>query len=622
MDRQNFEMLDFFIKNEALALEEIQTRFNTSRVTIAKNIREINKELDGVAKINVNKSKFYLTIEDYAAVVKIQTNFLKQDLDFNDPNKRQAAILQKLLMQNQKYIALDDLASELSVSHGTVNNDLKALKELVSFYGVTVQARPNNGIRLNTEHLYSYAVVARNIVAKYYDFDLILNSIFDSELTGAVKEVDDNNDTVTMVKRNISIIVWLRKYGIQINKPCRYYHEVVRSEMIRKLKKVISSIVSETLNDVEWEFILYPFNIKKLSASDDELIEYALNDVGELMKNVFPVVKEKLDVNLDFDRLLIELRYHLLFLINRAIYGIKAEGVISSSILNKYPVAAELAQETLMLMTKETGIKFNKNELSYLGIYFQMELEEYMSSPVIYRIAIVKPISNGMRKFIIEQLKELLNENLKIDLFNSQLELETSSNKYLLIFSNSLPIENKLVNKSPVIRLNSVFNQGTLRERLQISLVDEAINNGFCRFDVTKFTGKDDSYTERVKQLIVHEISIGQLNEEFLNDWIKRERLSSNILSSGVALPHVIDKSGLNRILVTVGLFNKPVTYDSRKVKVVFLVAIPYKLDANLSRILAQVYDLIRIIATNGNIFNNLKNYDQNRGLIQLMEAI
>ncbi|MDN2453204.1 HTH domain-containing protein [Lactobacillus sp. UCMA15818] len=622
MDRQNFEMLDFFIKNEALALEEIQTRFNTSRVTIAKNIREINKELDGVAKINVNKSKFYLTIEDYAAVVKIQTNFLKQDLDFNDPNKRQAAILQKLLMQNQKYIALDDLASELSVSHGTVNNDLKALKELVAFYGVTVQARPNNGIRLNTEHLYSYAVVARNIVAKYYDFDLILNSIFDSELTGAVKEVDDNNDTVTMVKRNISIIVWLRKYGIQINKPCRYYHEVVRSEMIRKLKKVISNIVSETLNDGEWEFILYPFNIKKLSASDDELIEYALNDVGELMKNVFPVVKEKLDVNLDFDRLLIELRYHLLFLINRAIYGIKAEGVISSSILNKYPVAAELAQETLMLMTKETGIKFNKNELSYLGIYFQMELEEYMSSPVIYRIAIVKPISNGMRKFIIEQLKELLNENLKIDLFNSQLELETSSNKYLLIFSNSLPIENKLVNKSPVIRLNSVFNQGTLRERLQISLVDEAINNGFCRFDVTKFTGKDDSYTERVKQLIVHEISIGQLNEEFLNDWIKRERLSSNILSSGVALPHVIDKSGLNRILVTVGLFNKPVTYDSRKVKVVFLVAIPYKLDANLSRILAQVYDLIRIIATNGNIFNNLKNYDQNRGLIQLMEAI
>lgn len=138
---------------------------------------------------------------------------------------------------------------------------------------------------------------------------------------------------------------------------------------------------------------------------------------------------------------------------------------------------------------------------------------------------------------------------------------------------------------------------------------------------MTKFVG-EGSYTDRVRQLIVHEIAIGQLNEEFLNDWKKREQLSSNILGDGVALPHVIDKSGLNRILITVGLFSKPVTYDSRKVKVVFLVAIPYKLDANLSRILSQVYDLIRIIATNGSIFNNLKNYDQNQGLIQLMEAI
>jgi len=87
-------------------------------------------------------------------------------------------------------------------------------------------------------------------------------------------------------------------------------------------------------------------------------------------------------------------------------------------------------------------------------------------------------------------------------------------------------------------------------------------------------------------------------------------------------LPHVIDKSGLNRILVTVGVFEKPVVFDNQKVNVVFLVAIPYKLDATLSKILAQVYDLIRSITANSNIYNNLKNYDENQGLNQLMEAI
>jgi transcriptional antiterminator/mannitol/fructose-specific phosphotransferase system IIA component (Ntr-type) len=621
MDRQNFEMLNFFIKNDALTLGEIQTRFNTSRVTIAKNIREINKELEGIARINVNKSKFYLVIENYAAIAKIQTNFLKQDLDFNDPDKRQAAILQKLLKQTDKYIALDDLAYEMSVSHGTVNSDLRSLKQLLSFYDITVQARPNKGIKLHTEHRYSYAVAVRNIVAKYYDFDLALNQTLDKNLVEAIKEIDDNNDTVTTIKRNIAIVNWLKRQGIQLDEPSKLYHEVILDQVTENLSKVIFKIIGDNLTIGEWKFIFYPFNIKKLPISDKHLINQALVDVGELMKSVFPVIKEKLDVSLNFDRLFVELRYHLLFLINRAIYGVRSEGFISINVLNKYPVAAELAQETLNLMTRKTKIKFSKNEISYLGVYFQMELEEYMSSPVVYRIALLKPISNGMKKFIIEQLKELLNENLKVDLFDSQVELEKSPNKYLLIFSNNLPIENKSINRSPVIRLNSIFNQGTLRERLQISLVDEAVNNGYCRFDVTKFTGKG-SYTERVKQLIAHEISVGQLKDEFLSDWIKREQLSSNILGDGVALPHVIDKSGLNRILVTVGLFDQPVTYDSRKVKVVFLVAIPYKLDVNLSRILSQVYDLIRIIATNGNIFNNLKNYNQNRGLIQLMEAI
>lgn len=65
-----------------------------------------------------------------------------------------------------------------------------------------------------------------------------------------------------------------------------------------------------------------------------------------------------------------------------------------------------------------------------------------------------------------------------------------------------------------------------------------------------------------------------------------------------------------------------PTSFDGQKVRVVFLVAIPKQLDANLSRVLSQVYDLIRSIAANGNIYNNLKNYDSTRSIIQLMEAI
>ncbi|WP_436705603.1 HTH domain-containing protein, partial [Lactiplantibacillus argentoratensis] len=45
MDRQSFEILNFFINNDALTLRELQSHFSVSRVTITKNIRAINDYL-------------------------------------------------------------------------------------------------------------------------------------------------------------------------------------------------------------------------------------------------------------------------------------------------------------------------------------------------------------------------------------------------------------------------------------------------------------------------------------------------------------------------------------------------------------------------------------------------
>lgn len=75
MDRQSFEILNFFINNDALTLRELQSHFSVSRVTITKNIRAINDYLVGIAKINVNQAKFYLVINNYSAMAKLQTNF-------------------------------------------------------------------------------------------------------------------------------------------------------------------------------------------------------------------------------------------------------------------------------------------------------------------------------------------------------------------------------------------------------------------------------------------------------------------------------------------------------------------------------------------------------------------
>lgn len=74
-------------------------------------------------------------------MAKLQTNFLKKDLDFNDPSKRQVTILKELLQQITDYVILDDLAESLAVSRGTINKDLKALKQQLDYYQVRIETK-------------------------------------------------------------------------------------------------------------------------------------------------------------------------------------------------------------------------------------------------------------------------------------------------------------------------------------------------------------------------------------------------------------------------------------------------------------------------------------------------
>ncbi|MFT8883991.1 MAG: HTH domain-containing protein [Liquorilactobacillus hordei] len=621
MDRQNFEMLNLFINNDSLTLKELQLHFNVSRGTITKNIRAINEYLEGIAEIKVNQSRFYLVIDDYGAIAKLQTTFLKRDLDFNDPLKRQAAVLKHLLQHSTEYVILDDLAESLSVSRGTINNDIKTLRRRLGKYGAKIETKTNRGIRLVVRYDYVYAIVTRNIVGKYYDFELNLDNSADSRMMELIKEIETNHSFVAMVKRNISIINWLKNYGIRIKDDIPHYHPLLAKSMTKGLRREIDNYMSSPLSSSEWEFISYPFSIKKNTNSDDGLIKAALENVTVLMNIIFPAIKKKLDIELNFDRLLVELRYHLLFLINRSIFDVSTEEFISADMVNKYPVSSELAQLTISSLEKQVDINISNQELGYLTLYFQMALEEYMAYSTSYQVALVEPISNSMKKFITEQLKELLDDDVQVDVLSSVDELEKSSKKYLLIFSNKYFSIHHGIQQAPIIRLNTVFNKGILRERLQISLVDEAVNRGICNFDVTRFSGKE-TYMESVGKLIEQEIVRGQLTEEFMQDWIRREKKASSIFGDGVALPHVIDKSGTNRILVKVGLFENAVVFDNQKIRIVFLVAIPYKLNADLSKVLAQVYDLIRSITTNKNIYSNLIKYDNTRGIVQLMEAI
>lgn len=61
-------------------------------------------------------------------------------------------IIRRLLIADH-FLKLEDLAEELFVSRSTLNNDFKEVKRTLKNYGISIDARPNYGIRLKGDEM-------------------------------------------------------------------------------------------------------------------------------------------------------------------------------------------------------------------------------------------------------------------------------------------------------------------------------------------------------------------------------------------------------------------------------------------------------------------------------------
>ncbi|KRL06012.1 BglG family transcription antiterminator [Liquorilactobacillus oeni] len=621
MNGREYLLLKYFIVNDSVVLEELIAQFHISKRTLLKYIVSLNENLQEIAEIKNNQGRYYLKVKDYKRLTSLQTSFLKLSLDLNDPLKRRAFITYQLIKANG-YIVLEDLAEKLSISKGTLVKDLASLKDILREYDVKITSVTNNGIRLSVKKDYVYGLLLANLVCDYYPMpELNFDELKQKKLMGLISKIDTTEKTEFLVKRNISIILNLIRHGHRIKEEIPFYKNLFNTDTLADFVKYLKDLSPKRdgFTQTELQFICYPFNIKFNSKMDSRLLNKSLEKVKKMYTSAAQIVKQKVDVQLDYKHFFLQTKYHLLFMMNRVVFKSEAENILSDEAIEKYPIALELSLETASFFEKYTMFKISKSEINYLTIYYQMELEEKQGHQVSLKAAIVGPISRSIKKLIVRQLNEIMLDYVEVDAFNTISELERSHEKYLIIFSNyPVRYEDKNV---PVVRINSVFRTEELTSKIRISFVEDAILEKYCKLRVTRLDSKL-GYLKGTKQMIQQEINAEQLTENFLKTWIKREKKASNVFENGISIPHIIDDSSHKRILLTIGIFDKDTVYQNRKVRVVFLIGIPQKLEPLLSKTLSEVYDLIFSISRHGGLYNNLLNYNKTLPFSQIAEGI
>ncbi len=72
--------------------------------------------------------------------------------------------------------------------------------------------------------------------------------------------------------------------------------------------------------------------------------------IDELFAEIFSQVKENISLDIDYNRVFEQIKYHSIFMINRSATYMRNDDLFSREIVEKYPVAVDLAIMTVNLL--------------------------------------------------------------------------------------------------------------------------------------------------------------------------------------------------------------------------------------------------------------------------------
>lgn len=420
---------------------------------------------------------------------------------------------------------------------------------------------------------------------------------------------------ITKIALNLTAFETIRKNRGKINEFIPNFKPMwdADNQSLQKLIALITGRFSD-LSKSELEFILSPLNLYRNQYQNLKIIKQTFLSNKQLIQG--SLEKSLVHYGLDADIVYERIKWHVLFLINRTILHEKVTGALPKNVSEKYPVAFEFALSLAHLIEEKYNVKVNINEINYLVLYFEMAIEKLVNKKQdeVASLAVIGNYRSSVKKFIITQLESTF-PNSSIDIVDKKEDLSPNK-KYLFILSQKLFKYGSI----PVFNTNVLFREDALTIIAAIALIEHYIEEN--KVVVIKHDLQADSYYSLVKELVDHLVTDGQLNSDFYERWTKREKKSNNVISNGIAIPHAVDSTGKPRLLLSFGIVKQKVTYNKTRLKLIFLIGIPEKLDDSLVEVTSRVYDLISMISRNQVLFENAENYDNNQSFIQMLEGI
>ncbi|WP_028992052.1 BglG family transcription antiterminator [Thermoanaerobacter thermocopriae] len=342
-----------------------------------------------------------------------------------------------------------------------------------------------------------------------------------------------------------------------------------------------------------------------LELEDEESIELAVI----MSKEIINIAERALCIDLSNDKQLLNgLILHLRPTINRLKYGLTLRNPLLNDIKENYPEIYGVAWMTSVVFEKYLGKKVAEEEIGYIALHLGAAVER-AKKPL--RALVVCTTGIGTAQLLAARLEKSFKQ-IEIKDIISSVSLHESILNDIDIVISTVPIE---INK-PFINISPLLTQNDIKR------LDEFIESLTKKSNLieTQLIEVDDIYLQKEDLLskVCMELSKkGYVKDEYLEDVITREKIASTAIGNGIAIPHGLPEH-VNKSVFTVVRLKNPMVWDEEKVDMLFMIALTQRDIGKARYIFRKLYNKLE----SSEFVESIKKAKNKEEIIKLLEVI
>ena len=623
-DNRQANILSVLRKNSALNIEMLAQRFGVSERTVRNDIKDINRELKNSGLVEINQGKCSLRVFDTRDFQNAYARIIETDDLMNSSQKRQEYVFAKL-MRAMEPVLTDDIAYEMNIGRSTLISDLKKLRQTMEKYELEIVGKTSKGLALGGSELNIRKFVMENLFGSIYQ-NYPQDELMLGKIREAMAEKNFEESTQKMFENYMTLMFDRFLTGHVITRMPEKYYNLVSRNSFSFVDELIDDISKEFYIEIPIEekiFVFLPIIGMRTPADSKNMYSIELDEkIRPLLQKIVEQIRQELNISIDTHEFTEKFMYHIMFMINRLRYNVHIDNPMFEDIHYKYPLAFKMAEIAARVIKEDAEVVVTQAEMGYLAAYFGVFLEVNTLNQKQQKIAVISDKGRVTAQLFAVQIRKVVDSSSQLDILSPSEAVSGILDQYDIVICTT---EHIIECECPVIYIHEIFDENELKNKLRQAKfckgTDAAIldDNWYVMANILKDTffnlSEQEDYTSALNYIIDTLEKRGYVDADFKERvWEKESRSSMTI--DNIAIPHAVQKAG-DSIVLSVGVFRKPMPYKEDNIQIIFLLALPEEIrDENR---LVCVYDEIMSLVKNDEMIEKIT---QSENYIDFMKVL